>query len=915
MPSISTDNITAQSEATRLYQQLNNTTVAVGNLDNLSLSAASTAVMNNAKLIANTIYEVTVFSQSLSSTTWTGVLNLKNFYDKDDTANTATITVTINDNLQAYVSGKVMKTLYNTTQGQSLVVAMFNQTLPQVRDALKLYSLDELNNINKAFNGAIEILSKFKADTSESELYNPIYVPTKAKLNAVQAELALRETELNIITDFVNYIFDDCITDVQVNELNFQKFLDDRGDTLWTELNSFRREANFSDDNYVSTTFRRKFSYTDSGFISDSLTNAEIIQRAYEFLVQAEQKMNENNQYSYQINSSLKNLLIIPDFKPLVEHFACGNWIRVKTDNGELYKLRLISYEMNFDSPESLTVSFSDVTNTSNIRSAQQIIAKSVDIIKNPKRYSNNVNNKFTSITDDIQCDYVVGDSFSSGSTEDNIEILGDQVVTEFNVLDGLIQGKISSAQALSLIQQELEKITLMVQNGYYDLVVDPASGSNPWAEGWYEWDEYSQDYVPTYDTTVDPNKDYYAYKLGASSITIEYNGIKISSPNITLGGTVTFNSELADGTTVIDGACIQTGEIKSANYIFRTGEIYSDSGSLFSLVNGIIRTPGFYVGPDTEDPSKWVAYIKDGGYIGDTKILTANDGGGNSSSVRHAHHCWKLRSAALNEEDTERYYAYLTANKNFIVSNDELHGHDQENDVTYLCSVGSKKFPWNSGYFKELRVCEFTGLDDPTDPSSKKNYIRHNVLPEGLAITLPANDSDKPWNPVTSTADPSVTYYKQVHDINGMKGDIYLYIATDNNADLDKVYTHQIEVDTIANNKVTFLAKSLPTSDINIILLVEDFIYSDIEVPILNASYDQEKSQLSCYWSSPSDSSKFITWLSDELIIEKCIDPSNPDSDSSWQQVLIVPGSGEEPFEPNEFEDEPLVIGNVEEG
>ena len=946
MPSESTDNITAQSEAIRLYQQINNTTVAVGNTANLSLAAASTAVMNNARLIANTIYEVTVQTQTLTNSTWTGTLLLQNFYNKDDKATTQMMTVNVDDDLEEYVAGKVMKTLFNTTQGQSTVVAMYNQTTAQVQTNLQYYSLDELTSINKAFNGAIEILSKFQADKSSSELYTPIYVPTKAKLDLVQAELQLREQEVSLVNNFANTLLNTYVVGTQ-DALDFEDYL---GSDLWIELNSFRREANFSDNNYVSTTFRRKFSYTDSAYISDSLTNGEIIERAYEFLIQAEQKMAENNKYSYQINSSLKNLLVIPEFQSIRDMFRCGNWIRVKNDAGDLYKLRLISFEMSFDDPESLTVSFADVSNTSNVRAAQQIIAQSVDLVKNPKRYVNTTNTKFTSITDDIQCDYVVNDSFTKGSSYDDIEIVNDQMITTFNVLDGLIQGKISQAQAYSLIQQELDRITLEVHNGEYVLVT-PTGDENPSAEGWYEqsfsynylvvhntgtsnpqasgWYEYingsyvlttdtevnpdkvyyrrvgEYSYYLTSDTSVDPYTNYYEYVVGGSSMTIKYDGVEImTTGDITLGGNVIFTSNLTDGVTVINGSNIQTGTIQSGNYNYTSPEIYSNAGSMFDLEHGDIRTPGLYIDGQTGDAWFRGTIRANAGYIGGSPIVTA-DG---STTVKHAHHTWKLRSQAIyDKDDSSRFYTYMTRRKHLIVSNSEDASHSPSNDVTPECTIGASSYPWHAGYFENLRINEDTGQ---IDEDGKHVYIRHDVIPEGLPVTLLGGASN--WETVLS--DTGEEYYQQVKSINGISGNVYLYIATETDSALENVFMHTIDVDTVTEDEVTFVAKVLPTMDIPIILLVEDFVYSHINAPFLDADFDQEKNQLYCTWDSPRDSSKFITWLSDELVIEHCIDEEHPELDESWEEVLVVPQTGEEPFEPDEFSEDPLVIGSPDE-
>ena len=884
LPSDSTDNITAHDVAVALRTALNNSTVAVGNTEHISLAAASTAVMNTARLIANSIYEVSVLTQELTGTTWVGTLLVQNFYNKDDADYTSTITVTINDDYESYVSGKVMKTLYNTTQGRQTVAAMFNQTLAQVQEALKLYSLDELVNINKAFNGALEILSKFKADDPTSELYTPIYVPTKQKLVAVQIELQLRENEVGALYNLSDTTLPGEISNVQ-RTLNFQNYL---GNGLWQELNLHRREASYSDDNYVSTTFRRKFSYTDSQFISDSLTNGEIIQRAYEFLVQAEQKMNENNKYSYQINSTLKNLLVIPEFAPLRDMFRCGNWIRVRSDNGELYKLRLISYEMSYDNLESLTVNFADVSNTSNIRSAQQIIAQSVNLVRNQKKYTNLNSKKFTSITDDIQCDYVIGDSYSKGMTEDNIEIIGEQVTTTFEVLDGEIRGKISSDEAESLIEQSLDHITLSVTN----------------------------------DVTN---------KQSRISLTTE-GGVTIEAADpITLGGEVVFTDNLTDGQTVIRGDNIQTGAIKSADYVPSGGyyqivspignenpfdlgwyektnsgwmattdtwvdftkvyaqwvtteeTVYSTSGTMIDLAHGAIQSTGLYIDTLTGDAAFKGTIMAEGGFIGNAAINNYSSSG-SGAALDFANTAWKLRSAKIDGSKDLRYYTYLTKNKNFIVSNSEKDGHTtgaNTNDVTANCNIGMKNYPWGAGYFHALRI------------RNKAKTKSFNVLPEGVEYTIPQGywqeNASNIW--VQTLSVPGIrqlndnqyldVYPRKAYAEESFKIGLFCYMSND--------------------NEITLLANSQPSRDLKVYFIVGDYSNPEDEIDgaTLDATFDNDTGLLSCKWESP-DPVTFTTWQSDTLIIEKW-----DESLGDWTQEYTVPVTTRD-----QYKDSPLVIG-----
>ena len=45
----------------------------------------------------------------------------------------------------------------------------------------------------------------------------------------------------------------------------------------------------------------------------------------------------------------------------MLDYFKIGNWIRICVDE-KVYKLRLISYELNFEDYEKTSVDFSDVT-------------------------------------------------------------------------------------------------------------------------------------------------------------------------------------------------------------------------------------------------------------------------------------------------------------------------------------------------------------------------------------------------------------------------------------------------------------------------------------------------------------------------------------------------------------------------
>ena len=137
-------------------------------------------------------------------------------------------------------------------------------------------------------------------------------------------------------------LVDSLIQEIQQN-LDFQNYL---GETLWLEFCTFRRDDKYSNSNYIS----------------DGLNNAELINNANLFIQVANKEIRKAAEIQHTISTSLKNLLAIKKFEPLVSHFRVGNWIRVEIDD-EIYKLRLIKYEIDFDSLDNISVEFSDAIN------------------------------------------------------------------------------------------------------------------------------------------------------------------------------------------------------------------------------------------------------------------------------------------------------------------------------------------------------------------------------------------------------------------------------------------------------------------------------------------------------------------------------------------------------------------------
>ena len=99
-------------------------------------------------------------------------------------------------------------------------------------------------------------------------------------------------------------------------------------------------------------------------------------------------------------------MLVIDKFKKLVQYFQVGNWIRVKIDD-KIYKLKLLSYSIDYDDLSYIDVEFSDVSlvcnNSTAIKSILEkasSISKSYDCVKRQASQGEDSNKWIKSIAD-----------------------------------------------------------------------------------------------------------------------------------------------------------------------------------------------------------------------------------------------------------------------------------------------------------------------------------------------------------------------------------------------------------------------------------------------------------------------------------------------------------------------------------
>lgn len=390
MPTVKIDKSTAEKEAAKLTAS-NISPVAVESIDNISLATANSVVLSMAKVVADStrfkikVHDGAALSGEKPSTTrtWTGCFDVTNYSDEDDVATSAQITVEINNDYATFIKQKIDKTLAKDDEDNKTVISQLfdiDMSLDDFKSELNKHCLNRLTSFHDACQSCIDILVEQGVSDGQSwskDMYDKLYTPYLQRLNAIEAEMKLRQDEIYIVSgqydesgDLSEYGLQSYIVQEKNNTqdaFNFKNYLVGKasgGDSLWIEFCSFRREDKYSNDNYVS----------------DGLDNAQLFKKANEFIETATNEIYKSAELQHSISADLKNLLVMKKFSPLVDKFQIGNWLRVMIDD-ELYKLRLIEYTISYDDISSISVEFSDVVRAnSTIKSVKDVIDQASSI-------------------------------------------------------------------------------------------------------------------------------------------------------------------------------------------------------------------------------------------------------------------------------------------------------------------------------------------------------------------------------------------------------------------------------------------------------------------------------------------------------------------------------------------------------
>lgn len=330
MPSPETDDTDANKELAKLTAD-NLGMIAVQNLRVAGVTTVNNAVKSMADIYMSAGYKVEIASSTYSNQVWNGRFKVTSVDDENDTAiNGSDITLLITDDYETFITQKIQKIL----DKQDMSDEEYDWTK---------YGLNRLSSFSDAYQSCIDMLIDSGVGDPNHEFYASIYLVYYNKKLEVDKEIQVREAQIKEQED-KEAEYEKQRDNIQT-ELNFEKYL---GKDLYSEYCLYRREDTYQNDNYIS----------------DGLSNSEILSKAEELLEVAQKEIVKASELQVDLSTDVGNIWTIDEFKDVLDQWKCGNWIRVICDD-DIYELRLLNYTIKDSDFSKISCDFSSVLKVS----------------------------------------------------------------------------------------------------------------------------------------------------------------------------------------------------------------------------------------------------------------------------------------------------------------------------------------------------------------------------------------------------------------------------------------------------------------------------------------------------------------------------------------------------------------------
>lgn len=295
------------------------------------------------------------YDSSTGKRTWSGTITLTSHSQMDENnqylSKSVKITTDVIESTEKYIEQKITRMTNRADDITDKQITSIKLAEDKFKEQLGYYSLTELNNLKKEFEVCRDIAVDGFTDESVDVQYNNSELKNKyvnfysGRIVDIQNEIKTRESQIEAVNAIYNMgkstgEIQDIVNSVKA-ELDLENYL---GKELYMLWYSYRREDDYSNDNYSST----------------GLDDVTLIKRATELVEAAQKELYKAGNLQYSLSATMGNLLALDEFKPIKDKFEVGNFIKVGIDD-KVYSLRLMSYETDFDSIQDMPVEFSTV--------------------------------------------------------------------------------------------------------------------------------------------------------------------------------------------------------------------------------------------------------------------------------------------------------------------------------------------------------------------------------------------------------------------------------------------------------------------------------------------------------------------------------------------------------------------------
>lgn len=410
MPSPETFDTDATKELKKVIDNLNALMASAEppnsiGIDNFGVTTTATivdrAVLSYVKIMMSPDYEISILSSVYKDGIWKGKFHVNSIsYPDDDYADSSVdMELRVDGNEIAYVEQKIQKSLAT-------------KDLKDKTYDFTLYGVKSLENFRDAYLSCMTILQEHGDSTKpEDSIQYQIYKKYYDLYYEVESELLRRNITVQEWKDLM-YVYE-----TQKKEIN---------DLL--DLQLYLGEDLFK----VYCSYRRDDKYENSNYISDGLTDSEILEMAEKLIEVANKDLSVACQNQYTLTASVNNLFLIPEFEPFHNKCRLGNWIYIEI-NDVVYSLRLIKIGINYDSIDKITIEFSNVIK---VHSISKDIS---DILNDAKSMSSSYPSTVKQVSDDSKIVSQVNQWVDNGLDATNVMITNapnqNTVITENGIL------------------------------------------------------------------------------------------------------------------------------------------------------------------------------------------------------------------------------------------------------------------------------------------------------------------------------------------------------------------------------------------------------------------------------------------------------------------------------------------------